>query len=348
MDAIDLRSDTVTQPSQEMRRAMFEAELGDDVFGEDPTVNRLEALAAQRMGKEAAVLVVSGTMGNVVCGLAHCARGDEVIVDEDSHLFINEVGAIAALGGVQVRTLPSNDHGMLDPATVEAAIRPEGLHFPPTGLVCLENTHNRASGTVFTPKEMAGVAEVAHAHGVPVHLDGARIFNAAIALGIPAAELAAYADSVTFCLSKGLSCPVGSLVCGSAEFIAKARKMRKMLGGGMRQAGVIAAAGIVALERMVDRLADDHENAARLAQGLARLPGISLDPSRTESNIVIFEVPDRHAPEFIGEIKERGVLASHSVGKGVRFVTHYGINAEDVDTALEVVSTTLRSRQMAG
>ena len=348
MDAIDLRSDTVTQPSPEMRRAMYEAELGDDVFGEDPTVNRLEAMAAERMGKEAALLVASGTMGNLVCGLTHCARGDEMVVGADAHLFVNEVGAIAGLGGIQVRTLPTDDRGMVDPEAVEAAIRPQGLHFPRTALVSLENTHNRGSGAVFTPQEMGAVTEVAHAHGVPVHLDGARIFNAAVALGIPAADLAAQADSLSFCLSKGLSCPVGSAVCGDAEFIARARKTRKMLGGGMRQAGIIAAAGIVALEHMVDRLAEDHENARRLAQGLAQMPGISLDLSRIQSNIVIVETPIRPAPEFIGELKEHGVLANHSVGKGTRFVTHYGINAEDVDEALEVVEATLRSRQAVG
>lgn len=343
---IDLRSDTVTQPSPQMRLAMYEAELGDDVFGEDPTVNQLEHMAAQQMGKEAAVLVVSGTMGNVVCGLTHCGRGDEMIVDEDSHLYINEVGAIAALGSIQTRAITSNNRGIPDSRAVEMAIRPKGLHFPPTGLLCLENTHNRASGAVFTIQEMGEASEVAHAHGVPVHLDGARIFNASIALGVPVAALASQVDSITFCLSKGLACPIGSIVCGSTEFIARARKVRKMLGGGMRQAGVIAAAGIVAMENMVDRLAEDHENARHLANGLVQMPGISIDLTPIQSNIVIFQTPDIHPSFFIDQLKSRGLLTSHSVGKGIRMVTHYGITAEDIDTTLEIVESTLHSKEL--
>ena len=342
MGAIDLRSDTVTQPSPEMRRAMYEAELGDDVYGEDPTVNRLEAVAAERVGKEAAVLVASGTMGNLVCALTHCSRGDEMIVGADAHIFLNEVGGAASLGGIQVRALANDARGMLDPGQVEGAIRPEGLHFPPTGLVCLENTHNRGSGAVFTAEEMGAVTRVAHAHGVPVHLDGARLFNAAVALGVPAAELAAQADSLSFCLPKGLACPVGSVVCGTAEFVARARKARKMLGGGMRQAGVFAAAGLVALDGMVERLAEDHANARRLAQGLASMPGLFIDPAAIQSNIVIVEVTDREAQGLIGGLKARGVLASPSAGKGVRFVTHYGITPADIDRALEVVEMAVR------
>ena len=348
MGIIDLRSDTVTQPTPEMRRAMYEAELGDDVLGEDPTVNRLEAMAAERTGKEAALLVASGTMGNLVCALGHCARGDEMIVGADSHIFVYELGGAAVLGGIQVRTLPNDTRGMLDPHQVEEAIRPPGLHFPPTGLVCLENTHNRGSGAVFTVEEMGAVAQVAHAHGVPVHLDGARIFNASVALGVPVAELAAQADSITFCLSKGLACPVGSVVCGSAEFIARARKVRKMLGGGMRQAGVLAAGGIVALEQMVARLAEDHANARRLAQGLARMPGLAIDPARIQSNIVIVEVLERPAQEFLRELEDRGVLAGSSLGQRVRLVTHYGITAEDVDTALETLEAVVRRERFVG
>ena len=342
MSVIDLRSDTVTLPTPDMRRAMAEAELGDDVFGEDPTVNRLEAIAAERLGKEAGLLVASGTMGNLVCALASCNRGDEMIVGADAHIFFNEVGGASALGGIQLRTVPTDARGMFDPEQVEAAIRTDNIHFPPTGLVCLENTHNRGNGAVFTTQEMASVTQVAHAHGVPVHLDGARVFNAAVALGVPVAELAAQADCVTFCLSKGLACPVGSLVCGTAEFISRARKVRKMLGGGMRQAGVIAAAGIVALEQMVDRLAEDHANAQRLARGLAGMPGLAIDPGRIQSNIVIVEVLDRPPQELVAELKSRGVLAGHSPGKGVRFVTHYGINAEDIDAALETVEAVAR------
>ena len=342
MGAIDLRSDTVTQPTPEMRRAMYEAALGDDVYGEDPTVNRLEAVAAARMGKAAAVLVASGTMGNLICALAHCSRGDEMIVGADAHIFLNEVGGVPAFGGIQVRTLPNDARGMLDPGQVEGAIRPEGLHFPPTGLVCLENTHNRGSGAALTAEEMGAVTRVAHARGVPVHLDGARLFNAAVALGVPAAELAAQADSLSFCLSKGLACPVGSVVCGTAEFIARARKVRKMLGGGMRQAGVFAAAGLVALDAMVERLAEDHANAQHMAQGLAAMPGLSIDPAAIQSNFVIVDVLEREAQGLIGDLKARGVLASLSAGKGVRFVTHYGITPADIDHALEVVEMVIR------
>jgi threonine aldolase len=335
---IDLRSDTVTQPSPEMRRAMYEAELGDDVYGEDPTVNRLEAMAAERTGKEAAMLVVSGTMGNLVCGLAHCQRGDEMIVGADAHIFVNEAGSVASLGGVQVRTIPNDERGMLDPDRVQAAIRPVGLQFPRTALVCLENTHNRGNGAAFTAAEMANVTEVAHAHGVPVHVDGARIFNAAVALGATVAELAAQADSLSFCLSKGLACPVGSVVCGSREFIERARRMRKVVGGGMRQAGIIAAAGIVALDSMVERLAQDHANAQLLARGLARIPGLSIDPTRIQTNIVYVDVPEATAEELVTRMKERSVLAN-GMGGWVRFVTHYGITAEDVELALDAIES---------
>jgi threonine aldolase len=345
---IDLRSDTVTQPTPEMRRAMAEAEVGDDVFGEDPTVNRLEALAAGRMGKEAALFVASGTMANLVSALTHCQRGAEMVLGTDAHIFVNEVGGVAALGGIQVKAIPNDSRGKLDPETVEQAIRPDGLHFPSTGLVCMENTHNRGSGAAFTAQEMGTVTEVAHAHGVPVHLDGARIFNAAIALGVSPSSLAAQADTLNFCLSKGLSCPVGSVVCGSAEFIARARKTRKMVGGGMRQAGVLAAAGIVALEHMVDRLAEDHNNANRLAQGLAQLPGVVIDPSQVQTNIVIVEMVEMPPLEFISALKERGILANYNLGRRVRFVTHHGINAEDIDEALDASEAAIRGKAHAG
>ncbi|MBI4571377.1 MAG: low-specificity L-threonine aldolase, partial [Chloroflexi bacterium] len=276
---IDLRSDTLTHPTPAMREAMAKAEVGDDVFGEDPTVRRLEQMAAERMGKEAAVFVASGTMGNLVSLLAHCGRGDEAIVGSEAHVLHYEAGGVPGLGGVQLRPVRNDGHGMIDLDELEATIRLENVHFPRTSAVCLENTHNRCGGGVLTAEETAAVARIARRHGVAVHLDGARIFNAAVALGVAPSELAAQADSVTFCLSKGLSAPVGSLVCGSAEFVQRARRMRKMVGGGMRQAGVIAAAGIVALETMVDRLAEDHEHAQLLARGLAQLPGIRIDPA---------------------------------------------------------------------
>ncbi len=334
---IDLRSDTVTLPTPEMRRAMAEAELGDDVFGEDPTVNRLERLAAERVGKEAAVFVASGTMANLVSLLAHCARGDEAIVGSESHILHYEVAGAAGLGGIQLRPVANDARGMMNPAEIEETIRGENIHFPHTALVCIENTHNRCGGAALTPEDTAAIADVAHRHGVAVHLDGARVFNAAVALSVPAWELTKDVDSVSFCLSKGLSAPVGSLVCGGAEFVAKARKMRKMVGGGMRQAGVIAAGGIVALETMVDRLAEDHENARVLAYGLASIPSLSLDPSRVQTNIVIFDVEGMSPSAFARQLRERGVLVT-AIGHGrLRMNTHYGITRADVEEALERV-----------
>ncbi|MFC1935545.1 low-specificity L-threonine aldolase [Chloroflexota bacterium] len=348
MRIIDLRSDTVTHPTPAMRRAMAEAEVGDDVFGEDPTVNRLEAMAAERLGKEAALFVASGTMANLVSGLTHCQRGDEMLLGSEAHIFHNEVGAMAALGGVHVRTVPNNARGMMAPDEVEAAIRdPNSIHQPRTALVCLENTHNWCGGGVLASEDIGAIAEVAHSHGTALHIDGARIFNAAVALDVSPAVLARMADTVSFCLSKGLSCPVGSLVCGSKEVIARARKNRKMVGGGMRQAGIIAAAGVVALDTMVDRLAEDHANAKRLAKGLARMPGLSLDPDAVQTNIVIFEVMDRPAQEFMNALKERGVLTSYTGGRKVRMVIHYGIGTEDIDEALDVVETVTRERGRA-
>ena len=264
---IDLRSDTVTLPTPAMREAIAKAELGDDVFGEDPTVNRLEAMAAEMLGKEAALLTASGTMSNLVALLAHCQRGDEVIVGSEAHVLHYEAVGAAALGGLELRPIPNDDRGRLDPSDVERAVRPPDIHQPRSTLVCLENTHNRCGGAVLSEHDLAAVAQAARRWGMAVHLDGARIFNAAVALGMPAAQLARHVDSVAFCLSKGLACPVGSVLCGSAQFIQRARRYRKMVGGGMRQAGIIAAAGIVALETMIDRLQEDHDNARVLAEG---------------------------------------------------------------------------------
>lgn len=336
---IDLRSDTVTLPSEGMRRAMAAAEVGDDVFGEDPSVRRLEEMATERTGKEAGVFVPSGTMSNLCAIMAHCQRGDEAICGDEAHVFQYEGGGAYHVAAVGLRTVKNGPRGQLDPAEVEAAIRGVNVHWPRTGLLCLENTHNRCSGGVLSAEETAELAEVAHRHGVPVHIDGARIFNAALAAGTTVAALAAPADSVGFCLSKGLGAPVGSVLCGSEEFIAKARRMRKVLGGGMRQAGVIAAAGIYALEQMVDRLQDDHENARILARGLAELPMVALDPSAIETNIVIFGVED--AAGFARRLKQAGVLCT-SPGHGrLRMVTHYGIERADIEDALE------RARQAA-
>ena len=283
---VDLRSDTVTKPTPEMRRAMAEAEVGDDVFGEDPTVARLERLAAERLGKEAGLFVTSGTQGNQVSVMAHTQRGDEILLDENSHIFNYEVGAPAILSAVQTRTLRGR-HGILDPGEVRDAVRPPNIHHPRNTLICLESTHNRGGGTVYPLETLREIRRIAAERGLGVHLDGARLFNACVATGTPVHEAAAQADSVSFCLSKGLGAPVGSVVTGTRAFIDRARRARKMLGGGMRQAGVIAAAGIVALETMVDRLREDHANARLLAEGLARLPGVTIDLDLVQTNIVI-------------------------------------------------------------
>ncbi len=340
---IDLRSDTTTQPTSVMRKAMAEAEVGDDVYGEDPTVNKLEETAAARLGKEAGLFVVSGSMGNLVSALAWCDRGDELVCGVDAHLLVNEMGAIAAFGGLQMRSLPNDRRGLLDPQVVDDMVSPTTGFFPRTRLLTLENTHNRGNGAAYSAAEMQPLADVAHRHDMKVHMDGARIFNAAVALGVPVAELAAVADSVTFCLSKGLSCPVGSVIVGPKDFIARARRVRKMVGGGMRQAGIIAAAGLVALDTMVDRLAEDHANAKRLATGLAGLPGIRLDPATVETNIVYAELEDGRGPEMAAALKERGVLVNGRFN-WVRFVTRRGITAEDVDEALDIVSTVMGAR----
>ena len=351
MKVIDLRSDTVTQPTEEMRRAMAEAELGDDVLGEDPTVIRLEDIASEMLGKEAAMFTASGTMSNLIAALTHCNRGDEVIMGSQAHMFWNEAGGAATLAGVQVHCVPNDDQGRLDPMAVAAAIRPEGnLHFPPTALVCLENTHNRCNGGALTRNETKAVADVAHSSGIAVHLDGARIFNAAVCLETPAGELAKDVDDVCFCLSKGLSAPVGSVLCGSQEFIARARKWRKMLGGGMRQVGVLAAAGIVALETMIDRLAEDHARARRLAEGLAQVPGISVDPERFRTNIVFVDVDPSVGPvqEFMGRLSREEVKVSYPGDRRFRMVTHRHISAQDVDTVIDRVAGVAREMQGVG
>jgi threonine aldolase len=337
---IDLRSDTVTMPTPAMREAMYRAEVGDDVLGEDPTVNRLEEMAAERMGKEAALFVASGTMANLVCLLTHCGRGDEFIVGHLTHTFLLEAGASAGVGGLHPHTVRNQPDGTLDLGDVEAAIRGDNIHFPRTRLICLENTHNRCSGAALSVEYTNSLCELAHSRHIAVHLDGARIFNAAIALGVDVKRLTRNVDSISFCLSKGLSCPVGSLVCGSADFIAEARRNRKMVGGGMRQAGIIAAAGVVALEQMIDRLAEDHVNARRLAEGLAEIAGLSVDPERVQTNIVYFDLlngglqPD----QFLARLREGGVKVSSTGPRRYRAVTHYGIDAEDIGKALMVVN----------
>ena len=302
-------------------------------------MNQLQERVADLLGKEAAVFVPSGTMANLASVLAHCQRGEEIVLGDQSHIYLYEYGSVSALGGVAYRQLPNAEDGTLDPDMVEDAIRPVSPRFPRTGLVCLENTHNRCSGQALTREYTEAIAGIAHARGAALHLDGARIFNAAVCQGVPASELVKAADSLMFCFSKGLSCPVGSIVCGSHEFIARARRVRNSLGGGMRQVGVLAAAAMVALDEMVERLADDHANARRLAEGLANIPGILIDPARIHTNIVIFEVADGDPVEFIRRLGERGVLASHIHGAKLRMVTHYGIEQQDIDDALNAVES---------
>jgi threonine aldolase len=337
---IDLRSDTVTLPTQTMRKAIYNAELGDDVFGEDPTTKRLEEMAAERMGKEAAMLVASGTMGNLVSILTHCRRGEEVILGDQSHTFVYEAGGVSAVGGIHPHTVVNQPDGTMRLEDIEAAIRGKNVHFPRSRLICLENTHNRCYGSALTAQYTESVAKLAADHGLAVHLDGARIFNAAIALGLDATELTRYVDSVSFCLSKGLSSPVGSVICGSSEFIAEARRNRKVLGGGMRQSGIIAAAGITALEQMVDRLAQDHENALRLAEGIARTEGLSIELSKVQTNIVYFNIPDDRltAETLVRRLAENRIKILQVGPERLRAVTHYGINADDIDSTLDAVS----------
>jgi len=332
MKRIDLRSDTVTLPTEEMMKAIESAELGDDVYEEDQTVNRLQELAAKKTGKEAALLVTSGTQANLVSQLALTQRGQEIIVERDCHMYYYEVGGMSAIAGLIPRTIEGT-MGYLEPEKIEREIREKDIHYPPTGLICLENTHNRAGGTVITPKQMEAVHNLAKSHGLPLYVDGARIFNAAVALHTDVKNFRC--DAMMFCLSKGLSAPIGSLICGSNEFIERARKLRKMLGGGMRQAGIIAACGIVAIEKMVDRLADDHRNAMILAEELNAMDGISVDMSRVQTNMVYFDVSGLGVKDFICEMSKKGVLFSHREGSVVRAVTHRGIEREDVLETVE-------------
>ena len=345
---IDLRSDTVTHPTPAMRKAMAEAEVGDDVFGDDPTVNRLQELAGALTGHEAGLFVASGTMANLVALLTHCAlvRGAEVIVGDKSHTFLNETGGMAALGGIQPFPVPNQPDGTLRLGDIEAAIRTEDVHHPRTRLVCVENTQNLCGGACLTPEYTRQVADLAHAHGLTLHLDGARIFNAAVAQGVAAPALATPADSVMFCLSKGLSAPVGSVLCGSKDFIAEARRCRKMVGGGMRQAGVIAAAGIVALETMVERLEDDHANARRLADGLRAIPGLEVDPASPKTNMVYFNLASDlalSAAVVATRMRSHGIVLDAENSRRFRLVTHYCVSAADVGTVVAAFASVLNA-----
>lgn len=356
MDFIDLRSDTVTKPTPAMRQVMASAQVGDDVYNEDPSVNRLQRIAAELLGKEACLFVPSGTMGNIIAILAHGGRGDEMILGNLAHTFLYEGGAAAGLAGMHSHILTNKPDGTIPISAIERAIRPNNVHCPHTRLICLENTHNRCCGRVLSPDYCDAVGELAHSHGISVHLDGARLLNAAIYLGVSPAVLTRSADSVMVCLSKGLGAPVGSILCGTQEFIAKAKRMRKIVGGGMRQAGIIAAAGIYALEHNIDRLQIDHQNASRLVAGIKSIPGLACkadgrnEPS-VQTNMVYFTVngsalgdPTLDAAELSKRLRAQGVLADPlgSDPNQMRMVTHLDVNQEDIDTALSALAHVTR------
>jgi len=342
MHLIDLRSDTVTLPDEAMREAIARAEVGDDVFHEDPTVNRLQEMSAEITGKEAGLFVPSGSMGNLASLLAHTERGDEIYLGQQDHIFMYEAASAVVVGGIQPHIFFNREDGSLDLAELAAAQRSSDYHQPRSRLISMESTHNRCGGSPLPVEYMAGVRELADDRGLLVHLDGARIFNAALALGRSVAELCSHTDSVTFCLSKGLGAPVGSVICGSRDFIHRAFRARKMLGGGMRQVGHLAAAGIFALENRVDRLAEDHANAKRLAEGLAGIPGIDCRPELCPTNLVYFELTGERDPdEFVVAMRKRGVLFFKLWAKRFRLVTHFGVSADDIEIALEMLEAEL-------
>jgi threonine aldolase len=339
-ETIDLRSDTVTLPTEEMLEAIRHAELGDDVYGEDPTVKKLEEMAAEKMGKEAALLVTSGTQANLVSLMNNAKRGDLVFLEAESHIYWYEGGGISAIAGL-LPWLIKGQLGVIKPEDVEAAIRPKNIHFPEPSLICIENTHNRYGGTIVTPGQMRAISEVARKHGLKFYMDGARIFNAAVALRTDVREFTKHVDNLMFCLSKSLSCPVGSVVIGDQRFIEKARKTRKVLGGGMRQAGIIAAAGIVALEKMIDRLEEDHRNARRLAEGIAKIKGVKVDLETVQTNMVRFDMSalDISDQLFVQKLKERGVLVSVMGKNSIRMVTHHGIEKIHIEKAINAMGS---------
>lgn len=343
MKIVDFRSDTVTKPTEEMRTAMFNAEVGDDVYGEDPTINRLEELAANLVGKEAALFVPTGTMGNQLAVLCHTQRGNEVILEERSHIYNYEVGGIAFLSGVQARIVKGKS-GIMSASDVEKVIvSDEDIHHPQTGLICLENTHNMAGGIVVPPESMKEIYDLSKKYNLPVHLDGARIFNASTALGCDVKKLTQYCDSIMFCLSKGLCAPVGSMLAGSKEFINKARRYRKLLGGGMRQAGILAAAGVVALTNMIERLSEDHENAKLLAEGLNDIEGINIDLNTVQSNILMMDITTLkyNSYSLVSKLKEEGILVSDINSSRIRFVTHKYISKDDINHTISIIKKIL-------
>lgn len=344
MEFVDLRSDTVTKPTPEMREAMAEAEVGDDVYRDDPTVNRLEALAAEKLGKESAVFVPSGTMGNLLALLVHCQRGDEVIVGDKSHVYLNEAGGMSALGGIQPCPIPNRKDGTLALDDILASIRTEDVHHPITRLVCLENTQNICGGVPLTVEYTRKVGELVRQNNLALHIDGARIFNSAVAQNVDVKELVAPADSVMFCLSKGLVSPIGSLLAGTGKFIARARHLRKMLGGGMRQVGVIAAAGLISLEKMTVRLGEDHSRAKKLADGLRQIEGVVLDEGTPHTNMIYFNLAEDvplNAPQVAERMKEHGVLVDPDNWRRFRLVTHYWVDDDGVEKTISAFKKVL-------
>ena len=345
MEYIDLRSDTVTKPTPEMREAMAEAEVGDDVYRDDPTVNRLEELAADMLGKEAALFVPSGTMGSLIALLGHCQRGNEVIIGNQSHIYLNEVGGMSALGGIQPCPVQNQRDGTLALDDILASIRTEDVHHPITRLVCIENTQNICGGVPLTLEYTRQVGELAHRNNLSFHIDGARIFNSAVAQNVPVRDLVEPADSVMFCLSKGLAAPIGSMLVGTKPFIARARHIRKMLGGGMRQVGIVAAAGIISLERMTERLAEDHTRAKRLADGLRELKGLIVDPGSPYTNMVYLNLSENvpvNAQQVTQTMKDLGVLVDPENARRFRLVTHYWIDDDAVEKTVSAFKRSLK------
>jgi len=337
MEYVDLRSDTVTKPTPEMRELMADAEVGDDVYRDDPTVNKLEAMAADKLGKEAAIFVPSGTMGNLLALLVHCQRGDEVIVGDKSHIYLNEAGGMSALGGIQPCPIPNQKEGTLAIDDILASIRAEDVHHPITRLICLENTQNICGGVPLTEKYTMQVGEIARKNNLSLHIDGARIFNAAVAQDVDVKELARPADSVMFCLSKGLASPIGSILVGTEKFISRARHLRKMLGGGMRQVGIVAAAGILSLEKMTSRLAEDHQRAKKIAEGLRQINGIVVDEDSPQTNMIYLNLSESVSVSMqqIAESLEKfGVLIDAESPRRLRLVTHYWVDDEGVDKSV--------------
>lgn len=338
MHWIDLRSDTVTRPTEKMRKAMYKAEVGDDVYRDDPTMLALEEKAAEKLGKQAALFVPSGTMGNQVAVMTHTQRGDEIILEEDSHIYVNEVGGIAVLAGVQAKTLKGVS-GVVHAKEIENAIRDENIHYPRTSLICIENTHNNAGGKVTPLETMKQVYEVGQKHTIPIHLDGARVFNAATYLKVDVKKITQYADSVNFCLSKGLCAPIGSILLGSNDFIDKARKNRKLLGGGMRQVGILAAAGIIALDEMTERLQEDHDHAKLLAEGLADIPGIQIDVDGVQTNIIMLDITGMglNGNQLSEHLKKENIQINGSKNGKIRLVTHAFFAKEDIEIVLKAI-----------